>query len=73
MSDEEEQLTGSALEFHQARVTEGYRPHHNAIDEEAIQEIECEKCGRALKYRGYIKGSSYRALGYCVCGYSDEF
>ncbi|MEN6507010.1 MAG: hypothetical protein ABFD92_20945 [Planctomycetaceae bacterium] len=60
-------------------LSEGYRPGAPTLDAEAIDEAQthgmtCRKCGGLVRYEGWSKVGSYRALAVCCkCGHEEEF
>jgi hypothetical protein len=52
---------------------QGYEPHTNPIDRDAIMDTRCKLCAGACYYIGLKKGSSYKAISRCVkCGNEIE-
>jgi hypothetical protein len=53
--------------------TQGYEPHFQAIECEAVIGTRCKLCAGACYYIGLKKGSSYKAISRCVkCGNEIE-
>ena len=66
----------------QEMLTNGYKhvADNNAeyvqIDMTIAKMSICKKCGKSMKYEGYVKANpdiSYRAFAVCNCGYYEEF
>ncbi|GIV43886.1 MAG: hypothetical protein KatS3mg035_1009 [Bacteroidia bacterium] len=83
-NNDNEENTYIGREFSESKLAadyrnNGYAPHYNKIDAEAIEQINCEKCGYAMQYIGLKKDKegflrSYVAIGYCNnCGNDYEF
>ncbi len=54
--------------------TADYEGHYNHIDATIATEEPCPDCSGPVKYRGFQKGTSYRAFFICEkCNKAEEF
>ena len=68
-SQQTENKIGMAASLH----AQGYEPHFQAIECEAVMGTRCKLCAGACYYIGLKKGSSYKAISRCVkCGNEIE-
>ena len=64
-----ENKMGMAASLH----AQGYEPHFQAIECEAVMDTRCKLCAGACYYMGFKKGTSYIAISRCVrCGNEIE-